>query len=48
MVSTLSTSNSIIVINDDVEKINKNSIIKILPITWKFFTDNKKDFLTYE
>ncbi|BAK74407.1 molybdopterin molybdotransferase MoeA [Arcobacter sp. L] len=48
MVSTLSTSNSIIVINDDVEKINKNSIIKILPINWKFFTDNKKDFLTYE
>lgn len=48
MVSTLSTSNSIIIINDDVEKINKNSIIKILPINWKFFTDNKKDFLTYE
>ena len=48
MVSILSSCNSMIVISDDVEKLEKNSIVRILPINWKFFSDEKKDFLTYE
>ncbi len=48
MVSTLSSCNSMIIIDESVEKLDKNSLIKILPINWKFFTNKKKDFLTYE
>ena len=48
MVSILSQCNSIIVLNEDVEYLSKNSTVKILPITWKFFSKEKKDFLTYE
>ncbi len=48
MVSTLSSCNSMICIDNEVEKLEKNSLIKILPINWKFFSDIKKDFLTYE
>lgn len=48
MVSTLSKCNSMIVINDNVEYLEKNSLIKILPINWKFFMEEYKDFLTYE
>ncbi|AXH13977.1 gephyrin-like molybdotransferase Glp [Malaciobacter mytili] len=46
MVSTLATANSIIVLDENVEKIKKDEKIKILPIDWKFFTEEKKDFLT--
>lgn len=48
MVSTLSRCNSFLVLDENVSKIKKDSSIKILPINWKFFTDKKKDFLTYE
>lgn len=48
MVSTLGNCNSMIVINDDVESIKKDSIVKILPINWKFFNELYEDFLTYE
>ena len=48
MVSILSSCNSMIILNDDVEKLEKDSIVKILPINWKFFNEEKKDFLTYE
>ncbi len=48
MVSVLSTCNSMIVIDDEVETLKKDSLIKILPINWKFFSDIKKDFLTHE
>jgi len=48
MISVLSSCNSIIVLHEKVEYIEKNSMIKILPINWKFFTKEKKDFLTYE
>lgn len=48
MVSTLSRCNSILVLDENVSKIEKNRLIKILPINWKFFTDKEKDFLTYE
>ena len=48
MVSTLSTCNSMIMINDLVENIKKDSLVKILPINWKFFSDKKKDIITHE
>jgi molybdopterin molybdotransferase len=48
MVSDLSSCNSIICIDNEVEKLEKDSLIKILPINWKFFSDIKKDFLTHE
>ncbi len=48
MVSTLGKCNSMIVIDENLESIKKDSFIKILPINWKFFTNEKKDFLIYE
>jgi len=43
MVSTLQNCNSMMVLNKQNEKIEKDAVIKILPINWKFFTDTKKD-----
>ena len=48
MVSTLSKCNSMILMDDNVETLSKDSLVKILPINWKFFSDKKKDILTYE
>ena len=48
MVSTLSKCNSMIVIDENVEVLSKDSLVKILPINWKFFSNKKKDILTYE
>lgn len=48
MVSTLGKCNSMIVINDMVESIKKESIVKIIPINWKFFKEDYKDFLINE
>ncbi len=48
MVSTLSSCNSIIVIDENVGELKKDSLVKILPINWKFFREDNKDFLTYE
>lgn len=48
MVSVLSSCNCIMILDKDVTKIKENSKIKILPINWKFFSNKKKDFLTYE
>ena len=48
MVSILSSCNSMICIDNEVEKLEEDSLIKILPINWKFFSDIKKDFLTHE
>ena len=48
MVSVLSSCNSMIVIDDEVEILKEDSLIKILPINWKFFNEIKKDFLTHE
>lgn len=48
MVSILSACNSMICIDNEVEKLEKDCLIKILPINWKFFSDIKKDFLTHE
>ena len=48
MVSTLSKCNSMIVIDENVEVLSKDILVKILPINWKFFSNKKKDILTYE
>ena len=48
MVSILNSCNSMILVDEKIEKIEKDSYIKILPINWKFFSDIKKDFLTHE
>ena len=48
MVSVLSSCNSMIVIDENVEILKEDSLIKILPINWKFFNEIKKDFLTHE
>ena len=46
MVSILASCNSLVVLNDTVEYLVKDSKIKILPINWKFFSKEKKDFLS--
>ncbi len=48
MVSTLSTANSMIILDENVQYLKNKQDIKILAINWNFFTQNKKDFLTYE
>lgn len=48
MVSSLSRINSFIIVNDDVQNIKKEAFVKVLPISWSFFTEEKKDFYTYE
>jgi len=44
MVGILHQCNSMIVLNKHNEKLEKNAIVKILPINWKFFTDQEKDY----
>lgn len=45
MVGVLHNCNSMMILGKNIEYINRNEIIKILPINWKFFNDVKKDFL---
>lgn len=44
MVSVLNNCNSLIVLNRNLEKIDKGNMVKVLPINWKFFTDEQVDF----
>jgi len=44
MVGVLHKCNSIMVLNKQNEKIQKDTIVKVLPINWKFFTDIEKDY----
>lgn len=48
MVSTLSKSNCMIALSEEISSLKKDSIVKLLPISWKFFRKDYKDFLTYE
>lgn len=48
MVNVLTHCNSMIVLDEKVEQIKKDKTVKILPINWAFFTDELKDYLTYE
>jgi len=44
MVGVLHNCNSIMILNKQNEKIEKDAAVKIVPINWKFFTDIEKDF----
>jgi len=44
MVGVLHNCNSMLVVDKDNGLIEKNSLVKILPINWKFFTSSYKDF----
>ncbi len=44
MVGVLHNCNSMMVLGKNIGHINKDEIVKILPINWKFFSDIKKDF----
>lgn len=44
MVNTLNGANSMIVLGKFIESLAKNQSVKILPITWRFFTDTPKDY----
>ncbi|WP_368029039.1 molybdopterin molybdotransferase MoeA [Arcobacter sp. s6] len=48
MVSVLSSCNSMIIIDEEVETIEKEKLVKILPINWKFLSTIEKDFFTHE
>ncbi|MAD42344.1 MAG: molybdopterin molybdenumtransferase MoeA [Arcobacter sp.] len=48
MVSILADCNSLIILDENVSLLEKNSKVKILPINWKFFSKEKKDFLSNE
>lgn len=44
MVGVLHKCNSIMVLNKQNEILEKEALVKILPINWKFFTDVEKDY----
>ncbi|MGB3750364.1 MAG: molybdopterin molybdotransferase MoeA [Arcobacteraceae bacterium] len=44
MVGVLYKCNSIMLLNKQNETIEKDALVKILPINWKFFTDTEKDY----
>lgn len=46
MVSVLSRCNCFIALDANVEVLENNSIIKLLPLKWNFLSDKYKDFLT--
>jgi len=44
MVNTLNGANSMIILNKFSEFIQKDETVKIVPISWRFFTDTQKDY----
>jgi molybdopterin molybdotransferase len=44
MVGVLHNCNSLIILNKYKDIMQKNEVVKILPINWQFFTNTKKDF----
>jgi molybdopterin molybdotransferase len=44
MVGVLHNCNSMIILNKYCDHIDKDAIVKVLPINWKFFTEEQKDF----
>ena len=47
MINVLPHCNSIMVLDENVENLEKNVQVKILPIDWEFLTNEDKDYLTY-
>lgn len=46
MVSTLSSCNSMIIINKDTSLLKEESIVKVLPISWLFFKEEETNYIT--
>ncbi len=46
MISILSNCNSLIVLDENIELLNSNQQVNVLPINWKFFTVKNKNFIT--
>jgi molybdopterin molybdotransferase len=44
MVSVLNNCNSFMILNKNLTSLNKDDMIKIIPINWKFFSKEKVDF----
>ena len=44
MVSVLNNCNSLIVLNRNLTDLNKNDMVKVIPINWKFFSNVLTDF----
>lgn len=44
MVSVLNNCNSLIVLNRNLTDLNKNDMVKVIPINWKFFSSVLTDF----
>jgi len=44
MVGVLHNSNALIILDKETENIEKETIVKVLPINWKFFTNKEKDY----
>ncbi|PIF03966.1 MAG: molybdopterin molybdenumtransferase MoeA [Arcobacter sp.] len=44
MVGVLHNCNAVMILDRQNEIIQKDSVVKILPINWKFFTDKEKDY----
>lgn len=47
MVNILSKCNSMIALDENVETLEENSSVEVLPIDWNFFNKTQKDILTY-
>lgn len=48
MVSVLAVCNAMIVLDENVNQIKESATVNVLPINWEFFTQENKDYLTYE
>lgn len=48
MVNILNHCNSMIVLDQNVNRLNSKQEVKVIPIDWQFFTNEPKDILTYE
>lgn len=48
MINILAKCNATIVVDNNVKELKEGSDVKVLPIDWKFFSEIKKDFITYE
>lgn len=44
MVSVLNNCNSYMILNRNLSKLNTNDTVKVIPLNWKFFTDESIDF----
>ncbi len=48
MVNVLNHCNSIMILDENVNRLNAKQEVKIIPFDWQFFSNEPKDILTYE